>query len=116
MVFGLSFESVFVFFNSKQREIILVQNKREGIICWVLEYLLFHTRNPYYDKPWDYIYFCDLETGKSWEYLFPTCLSCKRGRIELEIDDNGRSEVIHRKEHRVFSSKGVLEDIYLKLQ
>jgi hypothetical protein len=79
-------------------------------------YFLFHTRNPYYGKTWDYIYFYDLDTEKNWEYLFPTCLSCKKGRIELEIDDKGRSEVIHRLEHRVFSSEGVLEDIYLKLQ
>jgi hypothetical protein len=79
-------------------------------------FLLFHTRNPYHGKPWDYIFFYDRNTGNSWEYIFPTCLSCKKGRIELEIDDNGRSEVIHKKEHRVFSPDGVIQDIYLKLQ
>jgi len=79
-------------------------------------FILFHTRNPYHGKSWDYIFFYDLDTGHSWDYMFPTCLSCKKGRIELEIDDDGRSEVIHKREHRVFSRDGVIQDIYLKLQ
>ena len=79
-------------------------------------YLLFHTRNPFHDKLWDYIYFYDLDTGNDWDYVFPTCLSCKRARIDLELDENGRSTVIHKQEHRVFSPEGILEDIYLKLQ
>lgn len=79
-------------------------------------YILFHTRNPYYGKPWDYIFFWDLETNNNWDYLFPTCLSCKKARIDLDVDDNGRSEVIHKKEHRIFSREGVLVDIYLKMQ
>ncbi|KPK62440.1 hypothetical protein AMJ83_10910 [candidate division WOR_3 bacterium SM23_42] len=80
------------------------------------QYMLFHTRNPYRSKSWDYIYFYDFKTGKSWDYLFPTCLSCKKTRIYLNIDDNGRSEVVHKNEHRIFSKDGVLEDIFLKLQ
>ena len=79
-------------------------------------YLLFHTRNPYHDKLWDYIYFYDLDTGSHWDYIFPACLSCKRSRIDLGLDENGRSTVIHKQEHRVFSPEGILEDIYLKLQ
>lgn len=77
-------------------------------------YMLFHMRNPYYEKPWDYIYFYDLLTGEDWEYLFPSCLSCKKSRISLEVGDDGRAEVIYKNEHRVFSTHGVLEDIYLK--
>ena len=79
-------------------------------------YLLFHTRNPYHDKSWDYIYFYDLRTSKSWDYIFPTCLSCKKARIDLYVDDNGQSEVIHKNEHRIFSKDGVLKDIFLTLQ
>ena len=79
-------------------------------------FVLFHTRNPYHGKSWDYIFFYDLNTGRTWDYMFPTCLSCKKGRIELEIDDNGRSEVIHKREHRVFSRDGLIQDIYLQLQ
>jgi hypothetical protein len=79
-------------------------------------YILFHTRNPFHAILWDYIYFYDLETGNDWDYVFPTCLSCKKARIELEINDSGRSEVVHKNEHRIFSPEGVLEDIYLKLQ
>jgi hypothetical protein len=79
-------------------------------------YILFHTRNPYNGVLWDYIFFCDLKTGNHWDYVFPTCLSCKKSKIDLEVDENGRSTVIHKQEHRVFSPEGVLEDIYLKLQ
>jgi len=79
-------------------------------------FILFHTRNPYHGKSWDYIFFYDLYSGHTWDYMFPTCLSCKKGRIELEVDDDGRSEVIHKREHRVFSRDGVIQDIYLKLQ
>jgi hypothetical protein len=79
-------------------------------------YVLFHARNPYHEKPWDYIYFYDLTTGRNWDYLFPSCLSCKKSRIYLKVNNDGRAEVIHKNEHRVFSPDGVLEDIYLKLQ
>jgi hypothetical protein len=78
-------------------------------------YILFHTRKPYYGKPWDYIYFWDLKTGRTWDYIFPTCLSCKKGRIELGVDDSGQSEVIHKKEHRIFSREGLLLDIFMKM-
>ena len=77
-------------------------------------YMLFHMRSPYYEKPWDYIYFYDLMTGQDWEYIFPSCLSCKKSRIYLEVGDDGRAEVIYKNEHRIFSAQGVLEDIYLK--
>lgn len=78
-------------------------------------YILFHTRKPYYGKPWDYIYFWDLKTGRNWDYIFPTCLSCKKSRIDVAVDDSGRAEVIHKKEHRIFSKEGVLVDIYTKM-
>jgi hypothetical protein len=77
-------------------------------------YMLFHMRSPYHDKPWDYIYFYDLLTGQDWDYLFPSCLSCKKSRIYLTVNDNGRAEVVYKNEHRVFSAQGVMENIYLK--
>lgn len=80
------------------------------------QYIVFHVRNPYHEKPWDYIYFYDLTTGRNWDYLFPSCLSCKKSRIYLTVNNDGRSEVIHKNEHRIFSPDGVLEDIYLKPQ
>ena len=80
------------------------------------KYIVFHTRNPYHGKPWDYIYFWDLETREDWEYLFPTCLSCKKARIFLGVDAEGRAEVVHKKEHRIFSKEGMLLDIFMKMQ
>jgi hypothetical protein len=79
------------------------------------KYFLFHTRNPYNYKTWDYIYFYDLDTRNAWDYLFPTCVSCKRARIDLRVDDEGRAEVVYKNEHRIFSKLGTLEDLFLKL-
>lgn len=79
------------------------------------KYFLFHTRNPYNYKTWDYIYFYDLDTRNAWDYLFPTCVSCKRARIDLYVDDEGRAEVVYKNEHRIFSKRGTLEDLFLKL-
>jgi hypothetical protein len=62
----------------------------------------------------DSIYFYDLIAAKDWDYLFPSCLSCKKSRIYLEVDNDGRAEVIHKNEHRVFTSGGILTDIYLR--
>lgn len=78
-------------------------------------YILFHAKKPYNNKLWDYIYSLDLETNKSWEYLFPFCFSCKRGWIDLKIDNDGKSEVIYRNEHRIFDRDGNLIDVFVKL-
>ncbi|MEO0094684.1 MAG: hypothetical protein ABIL66_02185, partial [candidate division WOR-3 bacterium] len=78
-------------------------------------FVLFHARKPYNNRLWDYIYFLDLKTNKSWEYLFPFCFSCKRGWIDLKVYDDGKSEVIYRNEHRIFDQKGNLIDIFVKL-
>lgn len=79
-------------------------------------YLFFYTRNPYGGKMWDYLYFYDLIERKDWEYLFPTCMSCKRGWVEISVDENGRSEAVYKGEHRVFSKDGTLEEIFMKIQ
>ena len=75
-------------------------------------YLLFHNKKPYSGKNWDHIYFIDLETKKEWQYLFPTCVSCKRSRIKLHIDDEGKAELVYKTEHRIFSKEGKLIDIF----
>lgn len=79
------------------------------------KYILFHARKPYNNRLWDYIYFLDLQTNKSWEYLFPFCFSCKRGWIDLKVYDDGKSEVIYRNEHRIFDKEGNLIDVFVKL-
>jgi hypothetical protein len=103
--------------NKKEIEIVK-QGDWDRIVSYKVSpnnrYFLFHMRNPYHDKPWDYIYFYDLKTDAKWDYLFPSCLSCKKSRIYLEVDDDGRARVTHKNECRVFSPAGVLEDIYLK--
>lgn len=74
-------------------------------------YFLFHARNPYGNKIWDYIYFYDFSTGATWDYLLPVCASCRRMRVGLGVDDDGRSEVTYSTERRVFSGSGELLDI-----
>uniref|UniRef100_A0A7V3RGL4 Dipeptidylpeptidase IV N-terminal domain-containing protein n=1 Tax=candidate division WOR-3 bacterium TaxID=2052148 RepID=A0A7V3RGL4_UNCW3 len=78
-------------------------------------YIIFHAIKPYNYRRWDYIYFLDLKTGKTWEYLFPICFSCKRGRIVLKVYDDGRSEAIYKNEHRIFDRDGNLVDIFVKM-
>ncbi len=78
-------------------------------------YFFFYTRNPYSGKMWDHLYFYDLVERQDWEYLFPTCMSCKRGWVEISVDDSGRSEAVYKGEHRVFSKTGEIEEIFMKI-
>ena len=78
-------------------------------------YIIFHTKKPYNNRLWDYIYFFDLKTKKDWEYLFPICFSCKRGRIVLKVYDDGKSEAIYKNEHRIFDKEGNLVDVFVKM-
>ncbi|MBA7544100.1 hypothetical protein ES705_36447 [subsurface metagenome] len=78
-------------------------------------YLVFHTRRPYARKLWDYIYFIDLKTKKDWQYLFPICISCKRGKFSLDVNNTGQVDVVYKAEHRIFSKEGKLLDIFIKL-
>jgi hypothetical protein len=77
-------------------------------------YMVLHTKNPYHGKQWDYIFFIDLKTLQTWQYLFPICFSCKRGNIKLRVDDSGQVEVIYKNEHRIFSREGQLVDISVR--
>jgi hypothetical protein len=104
-------------FNKAKRTIDL--NQWNSIIDYQIsqnkKYVIFHGRKPYNTKLWDYIYFLDLQANKVWEYLFPICFSCKRGRIVLKVYDDGRSEAIYKNEHRVFDREGNLVDVFVKM-
>jgi hypothetical protein len=77
-----------------------------------LRYVVLHVKNPHHKKMWDYICFIEIDTGNTWTYLFPICVSCKRKKIELAVYDNGKAEIIYKGEHRVFSQQGKLIDLY----
>lgn len=79
-------------------------------------YMLFHSKKPFNNRLWDYVYFIDLKTNKDWEYLFPNCFSCKRGWIELTVDNEGKCEVVQNKEYRIFSKEGNLLDIFVRIE
>ena len=112
-------EPAFIVIRNGETVEVIQEGEWQRIVSYKISandrYLLFHTRKPYHGKPWDYIFFWDLRTGRNWDYIFPTCLSCKKSRIDLGVDNSGRSEVIHKNEHRIFSKEGVLVDIYLKM-
>lgn len=80
------------------------------------KYIAMHCRKPYSNRLWDYIYSFDLEAKTDWEYLFPVCTTCKRGKIAIEVRDNGEVEVIYRNKHRVFSHEGKLIDAFIKIE
>ena len=104
---------------NKKKKVIIKENEWHRIIRYAIspnmQYLILHVKNPHNKKMWDYIYFVDVNTYDNWTYLFPICVSCKRKKIELSVYDNGKSEVIYKGEHRVFSRQGKLIDIYRKL-
>lgn len=110
----------FSIIKNKKKNIVIQQGEWKRIVNYKISpncrYLVFHTKNPYSGKLWDYIYFIDLKTKKNWEYLFPMCLSCKRYKIDLDIDDNGEADVIYRGEHRIFSKEGKLINIFIKFE
>lgn len=115
---GYTNPSLKIIINKKEKEIIK-ENAWHRIIRYAIspnmQYLVLHVKNPHNKKMWDYIYFVDVATHDNWTYLFPICVSCKRKKIELAVHDNGKSEVIYKGEHRVFSKQGKLIDIYRKL-
>jgi len=100
------------------KEIIIEKGTWDKIIDYSISpnrrYLLLHTKNPYAQRSWDYIYFVDLGNKKDWQYLFPICASCKRGKIDLAVDDEGTSEIISRGQHRIFSKDGEFIDYFLR--
>lgn len=103
----------------KNEEVIVEHGTWQRIVSVEISpnnrFMALHARKRYSRKLWDYIYFVDLQTKQNWEYMFPTCLSCKRTNITLAVDDNGQVEAVHKAEHRVFSSEGKLIDIFLQV-
>lgn len=104
---------------NNRKTTIIKPNQWHRIIRYAIspnmQYFILHVKNLYNKRMWDYIYFIDTDTYDDWTYLFPICVSCKRKKIELAVYNNGKSEVIYKGEHRVFSKKGKLIDIYRKL-
>lgn len=114
--------------NGKNPEVHVINNKKEDIIInredWTrivdyklsqnCRYFVFHVRKPYAHKLWDYIYFFDLNTRKDWQYLFPICISCKKGKFSLDVNNTGQVDVAYKAEHRIFSKEGKLLDIFIK--
>lgn len=80
-----------------------------------MRYIALHVRNPHARKMWDFVYFIDCQTNGTWTYLFPICISCKRNRITLEVDNNGNTEIIYKQQHRVFDKTGTLIDFFMQL-
>jgi len=118
-IFGRDPE-LYVIDGSLQKMTVIEKDEWMRILSYALSpncrFLASHTRRLRFRKPWDYIYFIDLRTEKSWEYLFPTCVSCKRASITLDVDNNGQVEVVYKAEHRIFSKEGELIDIFLKVE
>ena len=77
-------------------------------------YILFHTHRLHNDRAWDFLYFLDIDSGDDWEYFFPICLSCKKTPIDLSVENNGQCEVVYKQEHRIFSQRGQLTDIFFQ--
>ncbi len=111
---------LYVINDSLKKNTVIEKNEWIRLLSYKISpnkrFLVAHTRKLHFRKPWDYIYFIDLKTKKNWEYLFPTCVSCKRARISVDIDDTGEVEVVYKAEHRVFSKEGKLIDIYQKIE
>lgn len=103
----------------KSEEVIVEPGNWQRIVSVEISpnnrFMALHARKRYARKLWDYIYFIDLQTKQDWEYMFPTCLSCKRTNITLSVDDSGQVEAVHKAEHRIFSSEGKLIDIFLQV-
>lgn len=80
-----------------------------------MKFLVLHVRNPYMRKTWDYVHFINIENKKSWTYLFPICVSCKRNKLDVSVDNDGITQVIYKGEYRIFSKDGKLTEIFIKL-
>lgn len=106
------------FIENKNMKKINDDNKWHKIVSYSIspnmQYIALHIKNPYKKKIWDYVYFIDLTTKNEWSYLFPICVSCKRKKFDVTVDDDGITEVIYKGEHRIFSKQGKLTDIFIK--
>lgn len=108
------------FIKDRKARTVIKENQWQRITEYAISpndrFIVLHVKNPYQGKIWDYVYFIDLKTDKTWSYLFPICVSCKRSRLEMKVDDAGITEVIYKNEHRLFSRDGTLTDVLIKTE
>ena len=104
-------------YEGKKSKVMVPGDEWKRIVSFVIspnqKYLAAHVRKPYMNELWDHVYFRDIKTGQTWQYRFPLCLSCKRTRINLEVDDQGQTDIEYKGEHRVFSKEGNFIDYYI---
>jgi hypothetical protein len=109
---------VFIDFKTMRPREIIPRGQWPAILKYELSpdfrYLALQARKRQGNQVVDYIYSRDLQVGTDWSYLFPTCLSCKRGVLNLKVDNNGRVDAEYKKEHRIFSNAGNLIDFYIE--
>jgi len=107
---------VFIDFKTLRPREIIPRGQWPAILKYELSpdfrYLALQARKRQGNQVVDYIYSRDLQIGTDWSYLFPTCLSCKRGVLHLKIDNDGRVDAEYKKEHRIFSNTGSLINVY----
>ncbi len=106
---------------NKEKTLFIKKDRWHRIINYAISpnmrYFVLHAKNPYNKKTWDYIYSIDLKTHKSWTYLFPICVSCKRyKRISLNVKNDGAVDVVYKYRHRVFDKTGKLIDFYITFE
>ena len=116
---GGRFPALFIVENGK-KDTLIPMGKWEIIVNYELSencnYLVAYTRNRRSGKLWDYVYSYDLRQKSDWAYLFPLCLSCKRGKLDVAVDDSGKVEVGYKGEYRIFSKSGRLIDVFFKYE
>jgi hypothetical protein len=103
-----------------KRRTIIKRGQWPLIVNWELSpnlrHLALYARKRVNGKTEDFIYSRDLETDLDWSYLFPICLSCRRGAINLYPGNQGQVDVKYKNEHRIFSNTGELIDFYLETE
>ncbi len=108
------------FIRDRKARTVIRENQWQRITEYAISpndrFIVLHTKNSYQGKSWDYVYFIDLKTNKTWSYLFPMCVSCKRNRLDMKVDDEGITEVIYKNEHRLFSRNGTLTDVFMTME
>jgi hypothetical protein len=95
---------------------IVHEGEWQRIVCYALSpdqnYIVLYCRGLYRKKAWDHIVCVDLLSGKEWQYMFPLCLSCKKGKVQVTVDNTGTTTISYNNEHRVFSKDGTLIEIF----
>lgn len=103
-------------YDLKNKRTIVPDRDWQQMVKFVLSpnrrYFAAHVKNLHNTKLWDYILFLDLQSGASWNVIFPFCLSCTRGILTLKASDDGRLDVKYKNEHRIYSARGDLLDAY----